>query len=348
MTCQRVHGGTDALGPARFDFSTNSNACGPCPAALASVAQADPTRYPDPNYTVLREELAGFHGVDASRITLAGSASEFVFRMTALAARNGATAVTVPSHGYGDYTHAALGWGLQATTQISSHLVWACEPSSPLGQAHGTWPDWLLQANLPESSTGVESLASVVLDCAYAPLRLRGAPSLSVAQRERVWQLWSPNKALGLTGLRAAYAIAPEGRESQVEQLEALAPSWPIGAHGEAMLMAWPSLEVQVWLAQSLAVLRNWRVAQVAMLQSLHWQCASGDANFFCARPPHPLDFPALRMHGIKLRDAGSFGLPGWVRLGVQTPQAQAALLQALQSAVPIDSAAHRPQQKES
>jgi histidinol-phosphate aminotransferase len=33
-----------------------------------------------------------------------------------------------------------------------------------------------------------------------------------------------------------------------------------------------------------------------------------------------------LRTQGIKLRDATSFGLPGWVRLGVLPPQAQDAL----------------------
>jgi histidinol-phosphate aminotransferase len=33
-----------------------------------------------------------------------------------------------------------------------------------------------------------------------------------------------------------------------------------------------------------------------------------------------------LRTQGIKLRDATSFGLPGWVRLGVLPPVAQDAL----------------------
>ena len=79
----RVHGGTDALGAARFDFSTNSNACGPCPHALAAVQATDPTRYPDADYTVLRQRLADLHGVARWRIVLAGSASEFIFRLTA-------------------------------------------------------------------------------------------------------------------------------------------------------------------------------------------------------------------------------------------------------------------------
>ncbi len=58
------------------------------------------------------------------------------------------------------------------------------------------------------------------------------------------------------------------------------------------------------------------------------------DANFFCARPQDAQDVPALlqrlRTHGIKLRDASSFGLPAWVRLGVLPPEAVAALLNAV------------------
>ena len=58
-----VHGGPDALGVPAHDFSTNSNACGPCPAVLSALQQANATRYPDPAYTALRAALAALHGV---------------------------------------------------------------------------------------------------------------------------------------------------------------------------------------------------------------------------------------------------------------------------------------------
>ena len=79
----RVHGGPDQYGVPLFDFSTNSNACGPCPSALAAVMQADATQYPDASYTALRRQLAAFHGIDAQRVVvLAASASEFIFPIT--------------------------------------------------------------------------------------------------------------------------------------------------------------------------------------------------------------------------------------------------------------------------
>jgi histidinol-phosphate aminotransferase len=344
-----THGGPDPLGAPRFDFSTNSNACGPCPQALAAVAAADGRSYPDPAYAALRRSLAGFHGVAPERLLLAGSASEFIFRFTAWARQQGLRFVSLPTHHYADYARAAQAWGLvpfdptrSAEPAVDrSTLHWACEPSSPLGQAHTRWPAWLLQSPLdkdpPSAAVAPASVRSLlVLDRAYAPLRLSGEASLTQAQLDRTWQLFTPNKALGLTGVRAAYAIAPQGDQAAVNALELLAPSWPVGAHGVAMLQAWVTPAVQVWLTDSLHLLRDWKERQIRLLQDMGWQVATSDANYFCARPAQAPDLAALRQtHGIKLRDASSFGLPGWFRLGVLAPQAQDVLAAALQHAKP-------------
>ncbi len=306
---QRIHGGPDATGAARFDFSTNTNACGPCPTALAAVRQADPTQYPDSGYTALREKLATFHGVDVQRVVLAASASEFVFRITAMVARRGGRSVALPPYSYGDYGHAAAACGLEVVDAHVADLYWACEPSSPLGQAHADWHSAIS--------------AVCVLDRAYEPLRLSGAFAYE-GGLDKLWQLYSPNKALGLTGVRAAYAIAPTNTAADIDAMNQLCPSWPIGAHGVAMLSAWTQPEAQAWLASSLAMLRQWKAKQVAMCQSFGWVVLPGFANFFVCQAN--IDLAALRGHGIQLRDCTSFGLPGHVRISVQSPAAQAAL----------------------
>ena len=94
---QRIHGGPDRHGVPLHDFSTNSNACGPCPDAAAAVRQADATQYPDASYSALREQLAAFHGVAVQRVVLAASASEFIFRITALVAQQDCLLYTSPS-----------------------------------------------------------------------------------------------------------------------------------------------------------------------------------------------------------------------------------------------------------
>lgn len=334
-----IHGGPDGQGVPLHDFSTNSNACGPCPQALQAVQSCDASRYPDSAYTAVRQQLADFHCVQAWRVVLAGSASEFIYRITAWVVRQGGRQVGVPTHAYGDYAQAALAWGLAVGADASTaDLVWCCEPASPLGGPHGHWPQEMRESPLQP----LQPLrATVVLDCAYAPLRLRGASSMNAAQRSQVWQLFTPNKALGLTGVRAAYALAPLGAESAVLALNALAPSWVVGAHGVALLQAWVQPAVQTWLADSLHTLRLWKAKQIDMLTALGWTCLPSDANFFCARPPMAeaggpqrmawaATLVRLRQLGIKLRDTASFGLPGHARLGVLPPVAQEALRLAL------------------
>jgi len=338
------HGGPDALGAPVHDFSTNSNACGPCPEAQHAVQQADATRYPDPHYTALREALGVFHGVAAERIVLAASSSEFIHRVTALAVQQGAVQVGLPLHSYGDYAQAALARGLALVRSAGAApgLQWACEPSSPLGREDAALREW---AHAP--ADGGATLR--VLDCAYVPLRLEadgmgpwtGAPALPPMP---CWQLWTPNKALGLTGVRAAYAVAPEGAEDEVQALLALAPSWAVGAHGVVLLQAWVQPGVQRWLVHSLATLRDWKQRQVTLCMDLGWGVHAGSlANYFCAQPACadlPGALAALRAAGIKLRDAASFGLPGAVRLGVLPPGAQDALRAAWPVAMAVRSSA--------
>lgn len=329
------HGGTDALGVPAHDFSTNANACGPCPAALYAVRSADAQRYPDPACTALRASLAAFHAVDASRIVFAASASEFIARVTAWVAREGGTRVWLPAHAYGDYGRSATQWRLARVAEPAhADLAWLCEPASPLGVADA------------QAQAVVALAAVVVLDRAYEPLRLSGQCSLDAQALQRVWQLCSPNKALGLTGVRGAYAIAPEGADDAVRALDALAPSWPLGAHAHAMLQAWVQPVAQQWLRDSLPTLREWKARQQALCESLGWTVLPSEASYFVARLPELGDaerLTAMRQeHGVKLRDCASFGLPGHVRLGVRSPADQDALRTAWTGTCRGDNAAAR------
>jgi histidinol-phosphate aminotransferase len=320
-----LHGGPDAEGLPRWDFSTNANACGPAPLALAAVQEADPRFYPDPHYTQLRRALGDFHGVDAQRIGIAASASEFIQRLSMVVAlHQPGAAVAWPQPGYGDYGRAALAAGLSHATAANAALLWHTAPSSPLGE---------LQPLPPHRNDAI-----VVLDRAYAPLQLSGvAPEWPGA----AWQLHSPNKALGLTGVRAAYAVAPDTAAAMpwLQRLHALAPSWPIGAHGVAMLQAWVHPDVQTWIHQSLHTLRDWKAAQFRHCLHMGWYSEPSHTPFFVAHWPS-VDVPPalllkrLRNRGVKLRDATPLGLLGAVRLSVQPPQAQQALVQAWQEAV--------------
>lgn len=337
----RQHGGPDRHGAARHDFSVCANPLGPCPTALAAIQAADTTRYPDPASTALREQLARRHAVSPERILIAASASEFIQRMTAAAVRLGLgpAGVEVPRHGYGDYVAAAAAWGLavqrrdvgeptglanQSNRASQAGLRWWAEPASPLGDAAP-----------PPADPGA---IVTVLDAVYEPLRLQGETTWRAAERDAVYVLHGPNKALGLCGLRGAYAIAPAGNDARTLRwraaLDVLSPSWPLSAGAVAMLVAWARPETAAWLQDSLQVLRQWRADLERVLQGHRFELAASLTSFCCARVPDEVDATALaqalRRDGIAVRDATSFGLPGWWRLSVQPPEALLALDAAL------------------
>jgi len=342
------HGGPDEHGIARFDFSTNGNAGGPLRSVARAVTRADRRRYPDPVYRTLSERLAQWHGVDAARIVVGGSASELIHRLTRVAALvAGARRVLLPSPGYGDYAAAALSVGLATapysafsdTTQqrlrnrsasaaqpdsapSAGDLYWITEPMNPTGSTLGHALDARIVC-------ATDAGAIVALDLAYQPLRLDRvalAPHADVA-----WQLWSPNKACGLTGVRGAYAVAPRGGEALAQALRAHAPSWVVGADGVAMLAAFAASIAQDELRQRLPRLRAWRAALAAALRGAGWQVRDTDSvtPFFVAQAPVAIDLAALRSSDIKLRSTDDMGLPGWLRLSAQPPVALRALRDA-------------------
>ena len=354
------HGGPDADGVPLHDFSTNANAGGPCPAVLHRLQCLVPDTYPDPAYASLRTHLARWHDVTSALIVIGASASELIMRLTAAVLPDLAS-VWVPRHAYGDYRRAADAWGLTAEAweaEDRRHVSQAFAAGLPPRQSERggrlVWITWPAspQGDMPPALTALaEALTPedvVVLDMAYAPLRLEGDArsgppegdnALLEALAARACRLFSPNKALGLTGVRGAYLVLPEALAltDLPARLVRLAPSWPLGAHGQAMLEAWMEPGVQQWLAESRKTLQGWKATLEAGLRQRGWQLMPSVASFCCARPPLPLpELPAwlagLRSQGIKLRDATSFGLPGWVRLGVRAPASQRALWQALDS----------------
>lgn len=336
------HGGPDERGIVRFDFSTNGNACGPLPSVARAVARADRTRYPDPAYRALTGQLAAWHRVDPARIVIGGSASELIHRLTRAAAAGGVRRVLLPNPGYGDYAAAALLAGLATAARSVSRdvpqprnrraavppepvpsagdLCWITEPMTPTGSTLGR----RLAASITRA---VDAGAVVALDLAYQPLRLDGVGL--VPQADAAWQLWSPNKACGLTGVRGAYAIAPSGGDALA--LRAQASSWVAGADGAAMLSAFATPAVHDELQGQLPRLRVWRDDLATTLRGAGWRVrdAASVTPFFVARAPAGIDAEILRALGVRVRDTTSMGLAGWMRLSAQPPAALYALREA-------------------
>jgi histidinol-phosphate aminotransferase len=130
--------------------------------------------------------------------------------------------------------------------------------------------------------------------------------------------------------VRAGYLIAPVQDAVWASALS-LAPSWVLSAEGVAMLRHWHDDATTAWLGDARAQLREWTQAQRRLLAALDWDAQLPSCTpFWLARPPRADIALRLRERGIRVRDAASFGLPGWVRVSAQPRLGQQALQQAL------------------
>ncbi|WP_018466671.1 pyridoxal phosphate-dependent aminotransferase [Calidithermus timidus] len=317
-----IHGGTDSGPEPRYDFSTNANALGPDPFALEAIRSADPSRYPDPLYTELHRSIAQHHGVSPEQVAVGSGSSELIHRLVRWRWLRGPMLILPPT--FSEYARAAQPAELPLLQAQSSReflellpratLAFLCVPNNPTGEVYS-----FLEEAAHRAERGKVAL---VLDLAYHALT-QDPPSLP----EGVWRLYSPNKAHGLTGVRAAYLLAPH----DLTHFRNLAPSWVLGVHGEAFLRAVLQPASQDWLEVTRQTLWRWRGELAEGLRELGLEVREGVANFLLVRVGQAtLVARALRLQGVRVRDGTSFGLPEWLRLSAQAPEARQALLEGL------------------
>lgn len=318
-----VHGSTDSLPEPRYDFSSNANSLGPCPAVLAAVRAADVSRYPDPLYTRLRERLAAWHDTTPDRIVVGAGASELILRLV----RHFDRTVLQLAPTFSEYERAARIARRRVISASSPEsflraqrrqrsVGFLCCPNNPTGEV---WDAKLIAAAARQGP--------LVVDLAYASLCGETRAAQIEASAADAWRLHSPNKAFGLTGVRGAYLIAPR----RVRRLVDEAPSWVIGRDAVAMLETCLEPAARKWLAESIPRLWQWRTRQAESLRRLGLEVRESPATFLLADVGDGGRVGKhLRAAGIRVRDARSFGLARWIRLSAQSAPARKALLAAL------------------
>lgn len=310
------HGATDAGPEPELDFSSNAHPLGPCPVSLRALRAHDPSRYPDPSYTALRRKLASRHGVDPDQVVPGSGAAELIHRLVRLA---GGT-VQHRRPGFGEYAHAARCAGLPtAEFDDPAHVapvagsLFVCLPDNPDGHVPSE-PDL---ADLADRCR--HRGTTLVLDLAYLPF-LASPPALPAS----AVQLHAPNKAAGLTGVRAAYAVVPDPASGR--NLAALAPSWVVGTEGVGFLEALATPETRAWLEQTAPSARHLRSVLASVLRRHGFLTRESEATHLVARHPGWTDSgmltARLREAGVRVRDTTGMGLPGWVRLAAR-PEAE-------------------------
>ena len=305
-------------------------------AAVADVARTL-NRYPDREFTGLREALADYlgHGVTAGQVWAANGSNEVMLQILQAFGGPGRVAVSfAPTYSmYPEYARDAMTeWvtghreddfsvdvekALRVIDEHQPTVVLVPSPNNPTGTA------------LPLETVAALCAATpgvVVVDEAYGEFRRSGTPSalelLPTTPNLIVTRTMS--KAFALAGARLGYlAAAPD----VCDALRLVRLPYHLSATTQAVAMV--ALRHAKELLARVDDLRAERDATVSWLREQRLTVADSDANFvlFGTFEDRNVVWQGLLDRGVLIRVVGP---DGWLRVSIGTPEEMAAFRTAL------------------
>src|SRR5579859_4628070 len=300
-----------------LDFSVNTNPLGPADVVVEAIQYTNWTRYPGDDEAPLRAGLAGQSGVTPEQVALGNGSAELLWLLALATLERGDRAVVVGPT-FGEYARAARVVGanvldVRSLVDVpSARTVFICNPNNPTGSQYEPTQIEQLLRTFPEMV--------VVLDEAYAGFvlnRWRSEPLL--ADHPNLVILRSLTKDHALPGLRLGYLLAsPEIARAT----EAVRPPWSVnaGALRAGLATLEPSAQSHLERARGLVAIS--RTLLTDGFTQLGYRVLPSVANFVLVEVGSaPVFRSALLPHGLVVRDATSFGLPGHVRVACRLPE---------------------------
>jgi len=345
-------------------LNVNENPYAPSVTVVAdiatSVAQAASTlnRYPDREFTELREGLAAYlntsgastgqgGGITADQVWAANGSNEIMLQILQAFGGPGRTAVSfAPTYSmYPEYARDAMtGWVAgrrhedfsfdldHAAALIAEHrpsVVLLPSPNNPTGTA---LPHDVI-GTLAELVAGTDGV--LVIDEAYAEFRREGKPSALelLGQHRNLVVTRTMSKAFALAGARLGYlAAAPE----ICDALRVVRLPYHLSAVTQATASA--ALRHADELLGYVAELRRERDLTVEWLRAQGHEVADSDANFclFGRFEDRHAVWQGLLDHGVLIRETGP---DGWLRVSIGTAEEMIAFKDALTATLDTDAA---------
>ncbi len=320
-----------------LDFSQNINPLGAPPGALEAARRSlyeDSGRYPDLEYTGLREALAGYLGVGAEMVVPTNGGAEALFLAARAAGKGGRALVLEPT--FSEYVAAARASGIEPVCRLARwheegsrwdptsyrdlegvSVVFLCNPNNPTG-------DLLGRDEVLEVAACVEEAGAVlVVDEAFADF----VPGISVTDMvdRGLWVARSFTKFFAIPGLRLGCLVCDDAG-----RVQALQPSWPVNAVAAAAGIA--AVEDRGFAEASIAAVARLREDLFGALEALPGlRPFPGAANFLLVRGPDGLP-ERLARRGVLVRGCGPFyGLgPEFFRVAVRSAEENGRLVAAI------------------
>ena len=340
-----------SLDEAPVQLNVNENPYAPSEAVVRDVAEAvaqatrSLNRYPDREFTALREDLAAYlgHGVTPAQVWAANGSNEVMLQLLQAFGGPGRTAVSfAPTYSmYPEYardTHTAWVVGhreedftldvAHAREVVAEHrpsVVLLPSPNNPTGTALP--PDTVVE--LCAAAAEVDGL--VVIDEAYGEFRRAGTPSALEVLDEtpNLVVTRTMSKAFALAGARLGYLAA----SSEIcDALRVVRLPYHLSAVTQAVARV--ALRHADELLARVDDLRAERDATVEWLRGRGLEVAQSDANYvlFGRFPDRHAVWSGLLERGVLVREVGP---DGWLRVSIGTAAEMSAFQQALTEVLP-------------
>jgi histidinol-phosphate aminotransferase len=310
-------------------------------AAAVTEAATGLNRYPDREFTELREALAEYigHGLEATNIWAANGSNEVLQQILQAFGGPGRKALGFPPT-YSMYPllasgtdteyivgQRAEGYGLSAESaalqvkELQPNVVFLCSPNNPTGTGLG------LDVVEAVYTAGEASQTIVIVDEAYHEFAHDGTPSALtlLPGRERLIVSRTMSKAFALAGARLGYmAAAPEVTDA----LRLVRLPYHLSAITQAAALA--ALQHRTALMADVQDIKEQRDRIVTELTRMGLKPAASDSNYVFfggLDSPHEV-WQQLLDAGVLIRDVG---IPGHLRVTAGTERETTAFLTALE-----------------
>jgi threonine-phosphate decarboxylase len=320
-----------------LDFSQNINPLGAPRNALEAARRAlyeDSGRYPDLEYTGLREALATYLGVGAEMVVPTNGGAEALFLAARAAAAGGRALVLEPT--FSEYAAAARASGMEPVRRIVRRreegfgwdptsyrdlegvcVVFLCNPNNPTGNMLG-------REEVLEVATRVQEAGAVlVVDEAFADF-VSGISVTAMVDRG-LWVARSFTKFFAIPGLRLGCLVCDDAG-----RIQALQPSWAVNTVAAAAGIA--AVRDRNFAEASIAEVTRLREDLFRALDALPGlQPFPGAANFLLVQGPDGLPGRLARRR-VLVRGCGPFyGLgPEYFRVAVKSAEENRRLVAAI------------------
>ncbi len=352
---QTAYGAPQLDVPVRLNTNENSYAVPADVVTAITAAVADCAsglnRYPDREFTSLREDLAAWLtsqtgvALDAAQLWAGNGSNEVLQHVVAAFAGPGRTALGfTPAYSMHPIISRTLGttWvdghrgaptgvfdltpesALAQVREVRPHVVFLCSPNNPTGTALGLDVVTAVLDGAPDTL--------VVVDEAYAEFARPGTPSAIelLAAYPHLVVTRTMSKAFALAGGRLGYLVAaPE----VIDALRLVRMPYHLSSQTQAVARA--ALTHRASLLAEVEAIKAQRDRMVDSLAALGFSPVPSDANFvlFGGLVNAARTWATLLEHGVLVRDVG---IAHYLRVTAGTPEETTAFLDAM-AALPDD-----------